>query len=60
MDILVVLEEAQGSLHRLSKEAIVGAQELGGTIVALAIGKNCDQIANECSSFDLDPGVKNL
>ena len=31
MDILVVLESAQGSLHRLSKEAIVGAQELGGT-----------------------------
>ena len=54
MDILVVLEEAQGSLHRLSKEAIVGAQELGGRIVALAIGKNCDQIANECSSFDLE------
>ena len=30
MDILVVLEESQGSLHRLSKEAIVGAQKLGG------------------------------
>ena len=54
MDILVVLEEAQGSLHRLSKEAIVGAQELGGTIVALAIGKHCDKIAIECSSFDLE------
>ena len=54
MDILVVLEEAQGSLHRLSKEAIVGAQELGGTIVALAIGKHCDPIAKECSSLDLE------
>ena len=54
MDILVVLEEAQGSLHRLSKEAIVGAQELGGKIVALAIGKYSDQIADECSSFDLE------
>ena len=53
MDILVVLEESQGSLHRLSKEAIVGAQKLGGTIVALAIGKYCDQIASVCSSFDL-------
>ena len=30
MEILVVLEESQGSLHRLSKEAIIGAQELGG------------------------------
>ena len=54
MDILVVLEESQGSLHRLSKEAIVGAQKLGGTVVALAIGKHCDQIASECSSFDLE------
>ena len=54
MDILVVLEEAQGSLHRLSKEAIVGAQELDGTVVALAIGKHCDQIASECSSYDLE------
>ena len=54
MDILVVLEESQGSLHRLSKEAIVGAQELGGTVAALAIGKHCDQIVSECSSFDLE------
>ena len=54
MDILVVLESAQGSLHRLSKEAIVGAQKLGGSVVALAIGKHCDKIASECSSFDLE------
>ena len=54
MDILVVLEETRGSLHRLSKEAIAGAQKLGGTIVALAIGKHCDQIADECSSYDLE------
>ena len=54
MDILVVLESAQGSLHRLSKEAIVGAQKLGNSVAALAIGKHCDQIASECSSFDLE------
>ena len=54
MDILVVLESAQGSLHRLSKEAIVGAQLLGGSVVALVIGKHCDKIASECSSFDLE------
>ena len=54
MDLLVVLESAQGSLHRLSKEAIVGAQKLGGSVAALAIGKQCDQIASECSSFDLE------
>ena len=54
MDILVVFEESQGALHRLSNEAIVGAQKLGGTVAALAIGKHCDQIASECSSFDLE------
>ena len=53
MDILVVLEENQGSLHRLSKEAIAGAQEMGGEVVALAIGINADAIASELSSFDL-------
>ena len=40
MDILVILEESQGSLHRLSREAIVGAQKLGGSVAALAIGEN--------------------
>ena len=45
MDILVVLEENHGSLHRLSKEAIAGAQELGGEVVALAIGQHANEIA---------------
>ena len=53
MDILVVLEENQGSLHRLSKEAIAGAQDMGDEVAALAIGKNADAIASELSSFDL-------
>jgi len=43
MDILIVLESNNGSLHRMSKEAIVGAQsfvkEQGLSISALAIGK---------------------
>ena len=53
MDVLVILEESHGSLHRLSKEAIAGAQELGGDIAALIIGKNSDAIASELFSFDL-------
>ena len=53
MDILVVLEENHGSLHRLSKEAIAGAQELGGEVVALAIGEHANALAGELSSFDL-------
>ena len=40
MDILVVLEDNRGSLHRMSKEAIAGAQKMGGSISALAIGSN--------------------
>ena len=39
MDILVVLEDNRGSLHRMSKEAIAGAQKMGGSISALAIGQ---------------------
>ena len=58
MDILVVLEENNGSLHRLSKEAIAGAQELGGEVAALAIGKHADEIAGEISSFELADVVK--
>ena len=54
MDILVVLEDNRGSLHRMSKEAIVGAQQLGGSISALAIGDNADALASELSGFDLE------
>ena len=38
MNILVVIEHSQGSIHRLSKEAIVGAQNLGDRVTALVIG----------------------
>ena len=54
MDILVVLEDNHGSLHRMSKEAIVGAQKLGGTVSALAIGKNADSMAGELSNIDIE------
>ena len=54
MDILIVLEDSRGSLHRMSKEAIVGAQQLGGSISALAIGDNADALASELSGFDLE------
>ena len=53
MDILIVLEENHGSLHRLSKEAIAGAQELGSEVAALAIGQHANAVAGELSSFDL-------
>ena len=53
MDILVALEDNRGSLHRMSKEAIAGAQKMGGSISALAIGVNADAMAGELSGVDL-------
>jgi len=53
MDHLVVLEDNRGSLHRMSKEAIAGAQTLGGTVAALAIGENAQAMANELSGVKL-------
>jgi electron transfer flavoprotein alpha subunit len=53
MDILVVLEDNRGSLHRMSKEAIAGAQKMGGSISALAIGSNADALVEELSGVDL-------
>ena len=53
MYILVVLEDNRGSLHRMSKEAIAGAQKMGGSVSALAIGANADALAGELSGVDL-------
>ena len=53
MDILVVLEDNRGSLHRMSKEAVAGAQKMGGSISALAIGVNADAMAGELSGVDI-------
>ena len=53
MDILVLLEDNRGSLHRMSKEAIAGAQKMGGSISALAIGVNADAMAGELSGVDI-------
>ena len=53
MDVLVILEDSQGSLHRMSKEAIAGAQTIGGVVSALAIGENADSLAAELSGTEL-------
>ena len=54
MDILVVLENNQGSLHRLSKEAIVGAQRLGDSVSAIVMGNGSEEIAAELEGCDLE------
>ena len=53
MEILIVLEDNHGSLHRMSKEAIAGAQKIGGSVSALAIGSNAESLATELSGTDL-------
>jgi len=54
MDILVVLENNQGSLHRLSKEAIVAAQKLGKSVTALVMGSDSDKIVGHLTGYDLE------
>ena len=58
MDILVVLEGANGAIHRISKEALAAAQALGKDInqkvSVLAFGKNSDNLSKEASSFNVD------
>ena len=53
MDILVVLEDSQGLLHRLSKEAIAAAQQIGGEVAAIAIGDNAFELADELNTYNL-------
>ena len=53
MDILVILEDNHGSLHRMSKEAIVAAQKIGGSISAITIGKNSMKIADQLSEINI-------
>ena len=54
MNILVVLEHNQGMLHRLSKEAIVGAQKLGDSVSVLIMGEDLDLIREELCTYDLE------
>lgn len=57
MDILVVLEGANGAIHRISKEAVAAAQALGKDInqkvSVLVFGKNSDNLSKEASSFNV-------
>ena len=62
MDILVVLEDLNGKIHRLGLEALVGAQKLSESqslnIAALAIGSNADELASMASQYDIDKVLK--
>lgn len=58
MDILVVLEGANGTIHRISREAITAAQSFGKDlnqkVSVLALGKDSDNLSKEASSFNID------
>ena len=54
MNILVVIEQSQSSIHRLSKEAIVGAQSLGDTVTALIIGTGSEESISFLKACDIE------
>ncbi len=58
MEILVILEGANGAIHRISKEAITAAQALGKDInqqvSVLTFGNDSENIANEASNYNID------
>ena len=58
MDILVILEDNNGTIHRMGVESIAAAQHisksLGLTAGAMAMGKNANSISTEASGYNLD------
>ena len=54
MNILVVIEHSQGSIHRLSKEAIAGAQSLGNKVTALVIGEVSEETISFLKACDIE------
>ena len=58
MDILVVLEDKSGNIHRMSQEAIAGAQQIGGecglSIGVLALGENAPALAKQASQYAVE------
>ena len=53
MDILVIVEDNHGAMHRLSKEAIAGAQAISKDVSVLVIGENSKKISTELEAYDL-------
>ena len=57
MDILVVLEDSSGKIHRLGLEAIVAAQALANSqnlsVSSLVIGMNADDLSSEASQYKM-------
>ena len=62
MDILVVLEDSFGKIHRLGLEAIVAAQTLANSqnlsVSSLVLGLNADDLSSEASQYNVDRVLK--
>lgn len=57
MNILIIIEHKNGKMHRMSREAIVGAQKIGGQISALIIGKDHEKIVNELLNYEIEKTI---
>ena len=62
MDILIVLEESNGQIHRMGLESIAAGQrlsdEMGLTTGALVLGGNADGLADQASKYQLGEVLK--
>jgi len=62
MDILIVLEESNGQIHRMGLESIAAGQrlsdEMGLTAGALVLGGNADGLAGQASKYQLGEVLK--
>ena len=57
MNVLVIIEHKDGKMHRMSREAIVGAQKIGGQITALVIGKDHGEVVNELLNYEIEKTI---
>ena len=57
MNSLIIIEHKNGRIHRMSKEAIAGAQKLGSKITALVIGRDCEDVAKELLNFEMEKTI---
>jgi len=62
MDILIVLEESNGQIHRMGLESIAAGQrlsdEMGLAAGALVLGANADGLADQASKYQLGEVLK--
>jgi len=50
-DIFVLAEHRRGELREISMEMLTGAAKLGGTVIAVLLGKDVDEFAEKLSGF---------